>query len=151
MSKSHKTGLRTIQLSLVVIIVVLGYLFWSLARPYNPADVTEPIVVKNKIVKKGEPIVLSLSTCTYKKTDARLEVELIGENSEAAIPLFTINNIPTTLGCQNDMLFPVPTNQLPFAMPTGKYRVRLHVTYLVNNYRNVTENYDSEVFEYRTE
>lgn len=149
--KHSKLGIHIIQAALVVIFVILGYLFWSLARPYNPADVTAPIAVRGGVVKKGDPIVLSLSSCTYKQTDASLEIDLVGENTAAGIPLLTFNNVPTTVGCVKDVAFPVPTTQLPMSIPSGKYRVLLHTTYKVNSYRNVTEDYYSEVFEYINE
>lgn len=138
-------------LVLVIVAVFMLYVGVQLFSPFNPATVEVPIKVQNENVKKGEPIVLLLTSCTHIETKVQLRVELLLGQGEISLPLFTLNDVPTKKGCLTEQPFPIQLEDANVKLPSGTYKIRLRTIYVVNSIRTETINYDSEQFNYKGE
>lgn len=147
---------------IVALSVLLGFVAWQKLGPYKISTVEVPIRVLNKEIKQGEPVTLLLTTCAPDNTHVDIRVQLVTSNGSAA-PLFTLYDVPQSKGCVRRIPTPVPLDRaaLPlnavqnnrfevddesFPIARGEYRMRLVVTYHVNDFRQIVRSYDSEQF-----
>lgn len=164
----HK--LMTVFLTIALILVV--YVGWQFLRPYKIPTVPTPIAIADRTINKGEPATLLLTTCAYETTKIDVRVQLVTENGTTT-PIFTLFDVPQSKGCTKQSPFVIQLERafviqlerarLPlnpesnlnffvedksFPIQKGKYKIRLKVTYKVNQFREITKDYNSEQFEY---
>lgn len=157
--------LMTVFLTVALILVV--YVGWQFLRPYKIPTVHIPIAIADRTINKGEPATLLLTTCAYETTKIDVRVQLVTENGTTT-PIFTLFDVPQSKGCtkQSPFVIQLERARLPlnpesnpnflvedksFPIQDGKYKIRLKVTYKVNQFREIVKDYDSEQFEYFVE
>lgn len=143
-----KIGLLGVGIMALVVI----YFGWLMFSPFNPAKVNVPINVQNHEVTEGTPVYLILNSCTFVEVPVKVEVQLVGgaKDHEFVLPLLTVSGQSTKKECTKGQSSPIPLNksQFPLAITSGRYKIRLHTTYTVNQIRTEVYDYDSEEFNY---
>ena len=124
-------------------ISALGWLFWSLLWPFHlleSFDGAWDIVNKDKVVHYGESALIRWRGCRNTDLPARIDTELQG-----AIVISLPSRVSTRApGCQT-VGFPIVF--VGPEIPTGRYKARIIISFVVNPLRTVKYIYETDEFQ----
>jgi len=126
--------------TMIGVVVVAGQILWMMFGPQNIMWQEEPIRVENRVVKRGDSVVLHFNYCKYKPYTADVSIYLVDNT------IFSLRTVKSNLGvlCRDDLKYPI---MIPETIEPGIYHIRETLDFHINPLREVSYNYDSEVFE----
>ena len=120
-------------------IILIGYMGYLLLWPQHIIEQKNPLGIENKIVKRGENVILVFNFCKYKEYPSQVSFFLV-DNTPFA--LRTIDgNLP--MGCRTGMKYPI---LIPQTVVPGEYWIREAVTYHINGLRDDHYFFETEKF-----
>lgn len=133
--------------SILISLVFVGYITYLLFEPFKPPTLDPqiiPILNKDKIIHNGETVSTKIGYCVYKKVSSinTRRIESVGEDRRVYF-LSTTTSAGVAPGCGS-----VTSNTLPISkdIPPGHYKIILTSQLRVNQLKEVTATYETEVF-----